>query len=559
VRVVAGVDVGNTTTEVVLVDAAVSPPVPLLRDRAPTRGGKGSETSLHGAVTLVRRLERRLGRPAELVAAAPQRPVDTRAVSLPEAAPATGRLVVVRAGGATPGGAGTAVGAPRWADDAPAAGAGSVVLLARAGFGFERTVAATRAWAAAGADVRGLLLADDEGVLVAARLDRSLPVADEVDVAAVAGARLVAVEVRAPGHPLLDLVDPIRLSALLGLDPSERRDAVTVADTLADVSRGVVALGVSVPAAWVADPGEMTLRSGGGSQRLAAAELGRLGVGAVASWRPPGGSAQDVDDLWAVELRDVAASVAARVDPTTARALVVAALHGGGPAVDPAVVLGGELGRPVVTLPAEAAAARAGALTTPGARTEALVVDLGGGTFDVVGRGGREVVVAGAGEMLTVAVATYLGLPRGAADWVKRGPCSRLEAPQVLLAEDGSRRFLDRPAPAGSVGSLVAAGPAGLLPFGGAMAPAEWRALRLRTKQRVLADNVARAVRSLGERPADVLLVGGAAADEELLGLLRPVLPGAAVGRGDVAGGLGHRYAVAYGLVLLATAGAREG
>ena len=157
--------------------------------------------------------------------------------------------------------------------------------------------------------------------------------------------------------------------------------------------------------------------------------------------------------------------------------------------------------------------------------------------------------------MLTPAVATYLRLPRGAADWVKRGPCSRLEAPQVALAEDGVRTFLDRPAPLAAIGSLVAAGPAGLLPFGGSLAPAAWRSLRLRLKQRVLADNLARAMGSLGEQAQDVLLVGGVAGDEELLGLLRPILAGVAVGRADVAGRLGHRYAVAYGLTLLATSG----
>jgi hypothetical protein len=153
--------------------------------------------------------------------------------------------------------------------------------------------------------------------------------------------------------------------------------------------------------------------------------------------------------------------------------------------------------------------------------------------------------------MLTAAVATYLGLPRGAADWVKRGPSSRLEGPQVALAEDGVRTFLDRAAPAAAVGSLVAPGPAGLLPFGGSLAPSAWRALRLRLKQRVLVDNLARALRGLPGPPADVLLVGGVAGDSELLGLLREVLPGTAAGRADVAGRLGHRYAVAYGLVLL--------
>jgi 1,6-anhydro-N-acetylmuramate kinase len=78
--------------------------------------------------------------------------------------------------------------------------------------------------------------------------------------------------------------------------------------------------------------------------------------------------------------------------------------------------------------------------------------------------------------------------------------------------------------------------------------------LRIRAKERVLADNVARSLRSLDEAPAELLLVGGAAADEELLTLVRRRLPGIAVGRADVAGSLGHRHAVAYGLVLLASA-----
>ena len=50
-----------------------------------------------------------------------------------------------------------------------------------------------------------------------------------------------------------------------------------------------------------------------------------------------------------------------------------------------------------------------------------------------------------------------------------------------------------------------------------------------------------------------MLLVGGVAADDELVSLLRPLVGGRPVGRGDVAGALGHRYAVAYGLALLAT------
>ena len=67
-RFIAGVDVGNTTTEVVIVDAAPTPPEPMAWDRAPTRGSKGSVEALWGAAGLVRRLERRIGRSVDLVA-----------------------------------------------------------------------------------------------------------------------------------------------------------------------------------------------------------------------------------------------------------------------------------------------------------------------------------------------------------------------------------------------------------------------------------------------------------------------------------------------------------
>ncbi len=572
---VAGVDVGNTTTEVVVVELPGSPgrPAydsggvrPLGWDWAPTRSTKGSTASLHGAAVLVRRIEQRLGRRVDLVAAAPLRPVHTRAASLTEAAPATGRLVVVPVGGATPGGLGTAVGVPVRIDAAVLVGQ-PVVLLVPAGTGYAATVTATGAWLAAGADVRGLLLADDEGVLVAARLPVALagevPVADEVELDRLADAVLVAVEIRPPGHPVQDVSDPIRLSALLGLAVGERSDAGVVAAALASVSRAVVALRplaavIPRPASdgAPAHVGSFELRTSRDVVPLAAgvgARVAGLAVGATSAWTA-GTDRQVVDDLWLAELGEVARSVAARVDPAVARALVVAALTAGAELVDPAASLAAELGRPVHVVGSEAAAARAGAASTPGVRPSVTVVDLGGGTVDVIGPAGDEVVAAGAGELLTVAVSVFLGLPRGAADWVKRGPSSRLEAPQVLLAEDGTRTFLDAPAPSAALGSLVVGGPAGLLPFGGSLAPAEWRALRLRTKQRVLADNVVRAVRSLpgGAVPDDLLIVGGAAADAELVGLLHPGLPGVSVGRGDVAGVLGHRYAVAYGLALLA-------
>jgi len=211
----------------------------------------------------------------------------------------------------------------------------------------------------------------------------------------------------------------------------------------------------------------------------------------------------------------------------------------------------------------EPAAARLGALTTPGARPDAVVVDLGAGTVDVIAPDG-EAVAAGAGDLLTTAVAETLRIPRAAADWVKRGPCLRVDGGQRFEAEDGSRGFLDRPAPAAAAGMLAAAGPAGLLPFDREHSPAEWRAIRLRLKEAVFAVNLRRALRTLGGPLPQVLLAGGPAGDDELLGVLLRSLPSdVPVGRASVGGTLdgppaGHRYAAAVGLGLSALAEAEQ-
>ncbi len=103
-------------------------------------------------------------------------------------------------------------------------------------------------------------------------------------------------------------------------------------------------------------------------------------------------------------------------------------------------------------------------------------------------------------------------------------------------------------------GALVVPVPAGLLPFDRSRSAAEWRALRLRLKRAALGNNVSRLLRALGHPVREIVLVGGVAGDAEILRVLDRCAPGTLLGRADVAGstghGQGHRWAVAYGLVL---------
>ena len=556
--VIAGVDVGNATTEVVLVSGGKI----LGAGRVPTRGRKGSPGSLRGAAALVRRLERQLGGTVGEARIAPLRAVDTAVVTVPDTAgPAW--LRVLAAGVPTPGGTGVCVGPPLPLDGSAPGDGADVVAIVPSGLRYDEAAVRLRALLAAGIRIGAVLVAGDEGVLLANRLPGGLPIIDQVDADAAAACRLLAVEVRPPGHTLRVLADAVALGARLSLADAETGDAAAVSRALADHANAVVGLLPVAPAApgipdepWVltAEEGRLPLRAA--CPRLAGWPVGTVLAFGTARAFGTGAAESELDDLFAVDLAAAAEAATAR-QGSTGRAVLVASLSRADDE-DAASVLGDLLQVPVHGPASEPAAARLGALTTPGGRDDAIVADLGAGTIDVIGSGGS-VVAAGAGELLTAAVAEMLGIPRASADWVKRGPCVRVDGGQRFEGEDGRRGFLDVPAPASAVGMLAVEGPGGWLPFDRHHGPGEWRAIRLRLKQAVLAANFGRAVRTLGQDPvqgAQVLVVGGPAGDEELLGVLARSLPdGVAVGRGDVGGTcpggpLGHRYAVALGLAL---------
>jgi hypothetical protein len=557
-RLVAGLDVGNATTEVVVADVDVSPPLPVAWDRAPTRGQKGSRASIAAAVDLLHRIERRHGVRADLVAVTHQRPVDTTSAVLDEPAPDTGRLRLLATGASTPGGAGVGAGRPVRASDVAAPGLGPVVLVAEDPLGYRRTVDDVRRWREAGADVVGVLLAGDEGVLVSRRIGAGTVVVDQADVSTALRSARVALEVGGGGRPVRELADPVRLASMLGLGVDEHVHAEAFARSVRGLGDAAVAL-VDTGTARTAPSSSGWIVDGAGSRRdVVSAVLDGPDAWAgarslVLPDRHGGTVEREVDDLWAVDLTALAADAVLRPGVLRSRALAIASLVAGDDTVPDLAALVRELsGRDVELLPGEAVAARAGALTTPGASPDATVVDIGGGTIDVVPAKAAAHVMAGAGDLVTVATARLLDIARGQAEWAKRGPCARVEGPHVLADEDGTRRFLDAPAAPGTVGWLVVPGPAGLLPFDRRLVPAEWRSLRLRLKRAVLGDNIARGgVGRVGGDAGDVIVVGGPAGDDEVLDCVARALPAAVPGRGDVAGLLGHRWAVAYGLVVL--------
>lgn len=513
----AGVDIGNATTEVVLcagADVRASA-------RTPTRGGKGSLRAVQGAAQLVRRLADAHGLVVDRAAFAPTPPVSSAVERVRLAVRATGRLTVVTRSAATTAGDDAGVGIPvpverlgEVTSDRP------VVACASTEWGYGAVAARVNEAVAAGRNVVAVLTANDEAVLVSNRLSVGVPVVDDVDVQRALSADLVAVEVRQGAGPLQRLTDPFWLADVFGLRDDERADACAVADSLFDSVCAVVCLD--------------------GAPRSTSAS--------------PQPAPNHGDQALLVYLADIAAQANSRRGSVVADSLVMATLDNGDRAPADVDVLGAALGVPVTHIDSEAAAARAGALTTPGATGDVVVVDVGGGTVDVVTDDTR-IVLPGAGQLLTSATATALEISRSAAEYAKRAESLTAITVQLVEDEHGRRQFLDKPLDGRCTGWLLTSAPSGLLPFTSRLSGAEWRSWRLAAKRTVIGGNVMRGIEKVAPDAGGVLLVGGGAGDDELVRAVSEQLGHrVAVGRGNVRGQLGHRFAVAYGLVALAAA-----
>ncbi len=552
---VAGVDVGNATTEIVIADTSASPPRPLAWDRSRTRGMKGSAEASGAAARLLSRLQDRSGLRVDQVVLTPQVPVATRRAEVPMAPIDTGRLVVLALGGSTPGGEGWGFGRP--ANLAGRPPEGPVIAVSLDPLGYQRTADTIRAWIANGVDVRGVLLAGDEATLVSRRINSRLPVVDGADAQLSLTADAIVVEVAPAGRTCRWVTDPLHLATTLGLPAAEHADAqAMVAATSGYRSVAIMKLpnlpphegSLRIPRAWFADGSEVPL-----AEVVSALEDPSM---ALTAFDMQDGTLFEATDMWLVEPDALQSLPGLRSSTATMHRLALASINSAPDSTGHVDGFRSAWNGPVAVLGSETSAARTGALSTPGAGIDATIVDLGGGTIDVISPNASW-TGAGCGDLMTTATAIVTQVSHGAAEWVKRGPASRIETPHLAVDESGDRRFLQAPAARGSVGWLVVPGPSGLLPFTKDLAPPEWRALRLALKQQVFGRNLARGLLRLaasghGSQTPEAVLVGGPAGDEEITDAMHGWLRAQGISRANVGGLLGHRWAVAYGLVLLA-------
>ena len=541
---VAGIDIGNSTTEIVIASGSE----PIAWDRRPTRGMKGSEASIKAAVSLLQSLQREHRLIVEKVVVAPWQPVETLTSTVHEPLPDTGRLQILKTAHQSVVGDGWAIGQP-WLITQAAMSEVSLIAVVPSGVGFEFAAAAINRELANGSNIVGAVIADDEAVLVAKRVSADIPIADGVDSEIARTAHRLFLEVRPQNSSLKIATDVWALRSALELSEMDASPLNEIVRWVKNERTALIGLFSETQISTKTNNGFIHWIDGTTTELFEAiAKIENSLIGDVS--RIAISDPISTSDIWAFDITKVLADRGLRqVGHTRDLALAQLSPHSSSSNLD----LSAMFKVPVVVAESESFAARIGATSTPGVGSGAAILDIGGGTIDLISE--VELSAAGAGELLTAAVAFALDTSRGAADWIKRGPAQRLESPQVLLSEDGSKNFVseEAPYPASAMGSLVTPGPAGFLTFGQNLQPAEWRIMRQGLKQAAIGMNVARLIRSLESKTGaakdlDLVVVGGPVADDELLPVIGAIPGVKGIGRGNVAGKLGHRYAVAYGL-----------
>ncbi len=560
-RTVAGIDIGNHTTEILLARVEGETVTTVAYDQAPTRGRKGGVESLRGAAVLLHRIEVQAGTMADELLLSALRPVDTATAPIPPAySPSSPVRSLRRPDASTPAGAGYGVGQHvRLVDLSAPVVDGPVIVSVDGVTDFEVAARGIAEAVEQGWQVVGVVAAQDDAVLIRNRIPVDVPVVDEADVEGLAPGALVAVEVVEEGRAYRAMADPIALSAALQLPPGNLVEVAEFCRELADSAALAVTARTEPAVPPAAADDYVDVRSDAGVARYSPAEahavLRRSVPGRVSGVRlravPAAADGLAVHDAFFTDLASIDNGAWLRRGVADAQGTVVALLAAE-EASDAASTLSELTGRPARTLASEPEAAAWGARTTPGLPPSSVVCDIGGGTVDLIGAG-QTVVAAGAGESITVAVARVLGIPRALAETVKRTPAVRVEGPHVAHEEDGRRVFLDSPAAHDAIGRLCTRGSAGMVPFSSRLAAEEWRSLRLAIKQETVAANIARCLRAFDEPPGALVLAGGGALDDELMRTVAEALRSVpvVVGRANIDGVHGPRFAVAAGLVAM--------
>ena len=604
---VAGIDIGNATTEVALARVEGKDVSFLSTGIAATTGIKGTLQNLSGLrLALAMALERagfrrdqwnavdvvRLNRAAPVIGDVAMETVTETVVT---------ESTMIGHNPSTPGGLGVGRGVTVSFEALASRTPGEAVIpVIPRSVDFSRAAAGIAEALGRGVEVAGAICQADDGVLIVNRLPRVIPIVDEVSaVERVPLGMRSCVEVAPPGRVVELLSNPYDIATLFDLSPEETRQIVPVARALVGNRSAVV---VRTPLGEVKErripAGELYIQGPSG-KRTVNVEDGAPAIQSVVAASAPvenifgqpgthvGGMMERVrrtmSNLTGIPLGDVAirdllavdtlvpqkvvGGVAGEFSLESGVALAVMVKTEELPMQRLAEAVSADLGVRVEVGGVEADMAIRGALTTPGTKRPLAVLDLGAGSSDasfMKEDGTVDLVhLAGAGNMVNTIIASELGIEDpDLAESIKRYPLCKAESAFHIRQEDGTVRFFDAPLDPQVFGRVALLHENDLLqPIPLPVTLEKVRAARRKAKKEVFVTNALRALEQVAPagnvRMLDhVVLVGGSALDFEVPTLITEALSrfGIVAGRGNIRGKEGPRNAVATGLVLSAAA-----
>ncbi|WP_368188881.1 diol dehydratase reactivase subunit alpha [Blautia sp. 1033sp1_1033st1_G9_1033SCRN_220408] len=597
-KLIAGVDIGNSTTEVCIGAIEDNGRFRFLSSASRmTTGTKGTLPNVHGIKAALTEAMERIHEPVERLAL----------IRLNEAAPVIGDTAMetitetiitessmIGHNPSTPAGAGEAVGRLIFLENLWKGEAGAAYIVAVSNrFSYEEAAARLNQFLPE-LDIRGLILQADEAVLVENRLNRKMPIVDEVKhITRIPEGKLAAIEVALPGTSVRMLSNPYGIATLLGLDAQETKAITPIAKSLVGKRSAVVIRTPHgnmreniLPAGEIHLKGEKDLQvnidAGADVIMEAVAQAGEIqditgqdntnvgnmlkriknGMAEVAGSK---GDEIRITDILAVDtLAPVEISGSLAGETCMEKAVGIAAMvktqHL--PMQQIADRLEEELHVKASVAGVEAVMASLGAMTTPGTRLPLAILDMGGGSTDaaVLEPDGsvRTTHQAGAGELVSMLIQTELGLgSRVTAEQIKKYPMGKVESLFHMRLENGAMQFFPESIDPRYFGHVVLLAPGEMLKIEEDIPMERILEVRQDAKKKVFVRNAIRALRTIApgndlKNIPNVVLVGGSAEDFEIPEMLMAALSEYRIvcGRGNIRGTEGPRNAVATGLLM---------
>ena len=597
---IAGVDIGNNSTEVAVAEFTRSGEARIVSSSiVKTVGIKGTVRNVLGVIDALDRALSPLGIPRK----------DLGIVLLNEATPVIGDVAMetitetvitesamIGHNPSTPGGMGLALGTTIMLEDVAAASPDKQWIVVIPG-STEFRVAAEQLNRAMSAkfQIAGAIVQKDDGVLIHNRLHHSIPIVDEVvHIDRVPVGMPAALEVAAVGKTVEKLSNPYDIATLFELTPEETRNIVPIARALTGTRSAVVIKTPRgdiqerrIPAGKIKLIGrhqkvDIQIDEGAESIMEQVVKVSPLLEIQAEPGTNVGGMFETVRQVMA-DLTDQPVSAIRVQDILAVDTLVPQRVRGSlageyslGNAVGLAAMvetqklpmqrlarkLEEEIMVPTIVAGVEAEMAIRGALTTPGTKPPMAILDLGGGSTDasLITESGeiKSVHLAGAGEMVTLLIDKELGLDDlELAENIKLFPLAKVETLFHMRHENGSVQFFHEPLDPRLFGRVVVISENGPIPVETREPLAKIVEIRQKAKKKVFVHNSLRALERVG--PANnirlisfVALVGGSALDFEIPRMISDSLIeyGVVTGRANIRGTEGPRNAVATGLVL---------